>query len=201
MYFKETLYPVFFQCIFIIRDSFKEDFFVWLNFWNAFRNCCWGLFYHWCWVVCILVTYERPSLVFLRGWQVLRVKSQRTSRKSAYSDYSNQNTAIQFKDEYKILLISKVETVLKRMESKVLQFLGKLEDITMETCLFKSRKIPTKPLLKQIKLVIRKSWRRKVGGMIITNFWNRSLKKLLRDHYKDHYSKVDTKTCGKIIDK
>ena len=64
LYLKETLHPVFFQCIFIIRDSFKEDFFIWWNFWNAFRNCCWYLFYHWCWVVCILVNIRKTVVGF-----------------------------------------------------------------------------------------------------------------------------------------
>ena len=59
-----------------------------------------------------------------------------------YTDYSNKNIPIPTKEKYKIQLISKVESVLKRMRWKVLQFLGRLESSNKETYGFKSRKYP-----------------------------------------------------------
>ena len=50
-----------------------------------------------------------------------------------YTDYSNKNIPTPTKEECKIQLISKVESVLKRMQWKVLQFLGKLESSHKET--------------------------------------------------------------------
>ena len=57
-------------------------------------------------------------------------------------DYSNKNIPIPTKEEYKIQLISNVESILKRMRCKALQFLGKLESINKETYEFKSQKYP-----------------------------------------------------------
>ena len=57
-------------------------------------------------------------------------------------DYSNKNIPIPPKNEYKLLLISKVENVLKRMRWKALEFLGKLNSVQKETYGFPSRKCP-----------------------------------------------------------
>ena len=55
---------------------------------------------------------------------------------------SNKNIPIPTKKEYKIQLISKVKSVLKRILWKALQFLRKRESINKETYRFKLGKYP-----------------------------------------------------------
>lgn len=58
-------------------------------------------------------------------------------------NYSKKNIPISSKNQYKLMLTSKVEKVLKRMRWKVLEFLGKLDnDSQKETYGFKSLKCP-----------------------------------------------------------
>ena len=58
-------------------------------------------------------------------------------------NYSKKNISISSKNQYKLMLTSKVEKVLKRMRWKVLEFLGKLDnDSQKETYGFKSLKCP-----------------------------------------------------------
>ena len=59
-----------------------------------------------------------------------------------HRDYSNKNIPIPTKKEYKIQLISKVKSVLKRILWKALQFLRKRESINKETYRFKLGKYP-----------------------------------------------------------
>ena len=59
-----------------------------------------------------------------------------------HSAYSTKNIPIPTKEEYKIQLISKVESVLKRTYWKAQQFLRKLESSNKETYGFHSRKCP-----------------------------------------------------------
>ena len=64
-----------------------------------------------------------------------------------HTDYSNKNILILTKEEHKIQLTSKAESVLKRMCWKALQFLRKLErnvrkQRNKETYGFKSQKCP-----------------------------------------------------------
>ena len=58
-------------------------------------------------------------------------------------NYSKKNIAISSEKEYITQLISKVESVTKRMRQKALQFLGKLESNEKQTFDFKSTKCPT----------------------------------------------------------
>ena len=57
-------------------------------------------------------------------------------------DYSTKNIPLPGKDKYKLQLISKTESLLKRMRWKCLQFLGKLEGDSIFSYGFKSRKSP-----------------------------------------------------------
>ena len=58
-------------------------------------------------------------------------------------NYSKKNIPISSKNQYKLILTSKVEKVLKRRRWKVLEFLGKLDnDSQKETYEFKSLKCP-----------------------------------------------------------
>ena len=57
-------------------------------------------------------------------------------------NYSKKNIAIPSEKEYITQLISKVESVTKRMRWKALQFLGKLESKQKQTFGFKSTKCP-----------------------------------------------------------
>ena len=57
-------------------------------------------------------------------------------------EYSTKNILQPSKHEYKIKLISKVESVIKRMRWKTLEFLGKLDSTRKETYGFNSCKCP-----------------------------------------------------------
>ena len=57
-------------------------------------------------------------------------------------EYSTKNIPQPSKHEYKIKLISKVESVIKRMRWKTLEFLGKLDSTRQETYGFTSCKCP-----------------------------------------------------------
>ena len=57
-------------------------------------------------------------------------------------DYSKKNISVSSKYQYKIILISKIEKVVKRMRWKVLEFHRKLNDNNKETFRFKSIKCP-----------------------------------------------------------
>ena len=57
-------------------------------------------------------------------------------------EYSTKNIPQPSKHEYKIKLISKVESVIKRMRWKTLEFLGKLDSTRKETYGFNSCKCP-----------------------------------------------------------
>ena len=59
-------------------------------------------------------------------------------------NYSKKNTPIPSKYNYKIMLVSKIEKVIKRMPWKTLEFLGKLDsdDNNRETSGFKCAKCP-----------------------------------------------------------
>jgi hypothetical protein len=56
--------------------------------------------------------------------------------------YSNKNIPIPTKTAYKLQLINKTESVIKRMRWKTLQFLGKLNNTGKETYGFRSHKCP-----------------------------------------------------------
>ena len=56
--------------------------------------------------------------------------------------YSKKNIPLASHNEYKLQLITKVESLIKRMRWKALQFLGKLESTNKETFGFKSRNCP-----------------------------------------------------------
>ena len=51
-------------------------------------------------------------------------------------DYSTKNIPVPFKDEYEIQLVSKVENLIKRMQWKALEYLGKLNDSAKENSAF-----------------------------------------------------------------
>ena len=57
--------------------------------------------------------------------------------------YSKKNIPIPSKYEYKVQLVSKVESVIKRMRWKALEFLGQLKGDGKKTFGFASRKIPS----------------------------------------------------------
>ena len=57
-------------------------------------------------------------------------------------EYSTKNIPKLSKREYKIKLISKAESVIKRMRWKTLEFLGKLNSTRKETYGFNSCKCP-----------------------------------------------------------
>ena len=57
-------------------------------------------------------------------------------------EYSIKNIPQPSKHEYKIKLISKVESVIKQMRWKTLEFLGKLDSTQKETYGFNSSKCP-----------------------------------------------------------
>ena len=58
------------------------------------------------------------------------------------NNYSKKNIAIPSEKEYIAQLISKVESVTKRMRWKALRFLGKFESNGKQTFAFKSTKCP-----------------------------------------------------------
>ena len=64
-------------------------------------------------------------------------------------DYSLKNIPVPSNNEYKIQLISKVESVIKRMRWKSMEFLGMLDGEKKETYGFKSRKCP--PVIKELE--------------------------------------------------
>ena len=68
-------------------------------------------------------------------------------------NYSKKNIPIPSKHNYKIMLVSKIEKVIKRMRWKTLEFLGKLDndDNNRETYGFKSKCPPAVPELSQFE--------------------------------------------------
>ena len=56
--------------------------------------------------------------------------------------YSKKNIPLANHNEYRIQLISKVESLIKRMRWKTLQFLGKLESTNKDTFGFRTRNCP-----------------------------------------------------------
>ena len=63
-------------------------------------------------------------------------------------DHSKKNIPVSSKHQYKIILISKIEKVLKRMRWKILGIYAKLNDSKKETFGFNSIKCP--PLLPEL---------------------------------------------------
>ena len=59
-----------------------------------------------------------------------------------YMNYSKKNIPLPSEEEYKVQFISKVESYIKRMRWKALQFLGKLKIQQKESYGFRSRKYP-----------------------------------------------------------
>ena len=57
-------------------------------------------------------------------------------------NYSKKNIPLPSEKQYKLQLISKVESVIKRMRWKAMQFLGKLDQNGTETYGFKTNKCP-----------------------------------------------------------
>ena len=62
--------------------------------------------------------------------------------------YSKKNIPVPSKDEYKLLLTAKTNSLIKRMRWKALQFLGQLPPTDKETYGFRSRKCP--PVVAQL---------------------------------------------------
>ena len=59
-----------------------------------------------------------------------------------YMNYSKKNIPLPSEEEYKVQFFSKVESYIKRMRWKALQFLGKLKIQQKESYGFRSRKYP-----------------------------------------------------------
>ena len=57
-----------------------------------------------------------------------------------YMNYSKKNIRLPSEEEYKVQFISKVESLVKRMRWKALQFLGKLKTQQKESYGFYCRK-------------------------------------------------------------
>ena len=62
--------------------------------------------------------------------------------------YSRKNIPIPSKHDYKLMLIAKTESLIKRMRWKALEYLGKLSTSSKETYGFRSRNCP--PVVKDL---------------------------------------------------
>ena len=58
-------------------------------------------------------------------------------------NYSKKNIPLASEKQYKLQLISKVDSVIKKMKQKAMQFLGKLDQNVTETYGFKTNKCPS----------------------------------------------------------
>ena len=91
----------------------------------------------WLYQLSTLVKYQSTYYLYWQSYKVEHFCIETSIRGGFYIDYSNKNIPIPTKEEYKIQLISKVESILKRMHWKALHFLERLESSNKVTYRFK----------------------------------------------------------------
>lgn len=92
----------------------------------------------------ILVKHQSAYILYKRFYQVEDFCIETSILERLHTDYSNKNILIPAKEEYQIQLLLKIESALKLMRWKAVQFLGKLEISIKGTYGFKSRKCTQK---------------------------------------------------------
>ena len=103
--------------------------------------------------------------------------------------YSEKNIPIPSKHDYKLQLISKTESLIKRMRWKALEFLGKLQSTGKETYGFRSRKCP--PVVKELS---------KFEEDLLTMIGNIEFRVVNNDFQRKMKCDIQViKECGKII--
>ena len=104
-------------------------------------------------------------------------------------DYSKKNILASLKHQYKIILISKIEEVVKRMRLKVLEFRGKRNDNNKETFGIKSIKCP--PTVSEL------SDFESELTLMVNNMEFRNIKNDFQRKLKNDINEI--KTCDKIL--